>query len=83
MLILIFDDKYSAIEFKFQEVEVINLSFLHNIKPKAFVLSNSVEIHFNKENFIKAKHISFRMLTQQNVLGDRIKYGKYWEDLFD
>ncbi len=83
MIILCFDAEDPAIELAFEEVEEIKLSFTHNVQPKGRVLKDAVEIYFDNTSFVRARKISFRILKKEDVLGDKLKYGKYWEELFE
>jgi len=82
IIILCFGSEIPAIELMLSEVEVIQLSFNSDLKPSGSILNGMIELCFNSSSMIRARAISFRFPSKDEILGDKIRYGKYWDDLF-
>jgi hypothetical protein len=82
MLILCFGSEIPAVELMLLEVERIQISFASHLKPELSVLNDTVELRFNSSSLVRAKTISFRFPKKEEILGDKIRYGKYWDELF-
>jgi hypothetical protein len=83
LLILTFDPDHPALEFRLKEVSMINISFNTDIRPKSLVLRDCIELHFDETAMVRAKSIDFRIIDKEEAYGDRVRYGKYWEELFE
>ena len=83
LLIQTFDPHHPALEFRLKEVEKISISFNRDIKPKGLVLRDCIELHFSETEIVRAKSIEFRIVEKEEAYGDRIRYGKYWDELFE
>jgi hypothetical protein len=82
MIILCFDSEIPAVEIKFIDVEDIRISFTTNFQPTAVMFRDKAELKFNPGSIVRAKIISYRFLNKDDIMGDKLKYGKYWNELF-
>ena len=84
-LLVTFDSNYPALEFRFTEVSCCQLSFVCDAKPEKLVrpaLGDDLELHFGLGGLIRVRSIKYRVIPRESAYGNRIRYGKYWDELF-